>query len=216
MNIKHLIYIIFSSFFLYSCSKQKDKNIELQVYNDIIKELVDVDYGLIPVPPPPGNKRDSIIYINKLNEYKKRMDTVQKILFVKDSLISIKSRDYRLLKKALKSKHVDFIDVLNKNEDLNKKSAKYLDVSGIKLNGVKLIPRSKIARDSIKIDVFDSNDVILGQIVISRILFDNDYKKGILIYNFFCRKKCGFGQLVLVEHINGKWIILDRIEDWIM
>ncbi len=210
--------IVLSSFFSCSYNENKPENIELMVLNDIIDELVNVEYGIVPVKPPSSNKSDSIDYLNKLSDYINRMDTVQKILFVKDSLVAIEITDYNNLYSILTEEHVGFKKIIEKHQSSQLHKTNHFNVTKLNLTGVKLIPLSSSFKDSNNHYSDSTNVLLLGHIIFSRILFDEEFQRGIFNFSFFCytKSECGYGQFVLVKKSNEGWVICDKISDWII
>lgn len=55
----------------------------------------------------------------------------------------------------------------------------------------------------------------IGQISFSDIHWNKQQDKGILYYEFYCGTKCGRGELIGFENVNGRWSITERTVLWI-
>ncbi|SFG74764.1 hypothetical protein [Pontibacter chinhatensis] len=55
----------------------------------------------------------------------------------------------------------------------------------------------------------------IGQVSLSEIQWNKQRNKGVLYYEFFCSTKCGKGELIEFENVNGRWRISERTMLWI-
>jgi hypothetical protein len=55
-----------------------------------------------------------------------------------------------------------------------------------------------------------------GQLYISRIIFNRNYTKGYLSFNFFCQDMCGWGENIEIIKNDGKWRISEHFSGWII
>jgi len=58
-------------------------------------------------------------------------------------------------------------------------------------------------------------DFSIPRVSFSKIFFHPSKPQAMLYYEFICDTKCGFGEVLLAEEVNGHWIIKDRYELWI-
>ena len=69
-----------------------------------------------------------------------------------------------------------------------------------KLN-IELIKKEKIET----LENFDTKKNEIGYLFISRIVFNRNFTKGYLYFNFICGDGCGWGENIEIKKINGKW-----------
>ena len=55
----------------------------------------------------------------------------------------------------------------------------------------------------------------IGQVSFSEIHWNKQRDKGVLYYEFYCGGKCGKGELVSFEKVNGYWKIMDSVQLWV-
>ncbi|TPE45352.1 hypothetical protein [Pontibacter mangrovi] len=55
----------------------------------------------------------------------------------------------------------------------------------------------------------------IGQVSFSEIQWNKQQNKGVLYYEFICGTKCGKGELIEFENVNGRWTITERTMLWI-
>ncbi|OKL41016.1 hypothetical protein [Pontibacter flavimaris] len=55
----------------------------------------------------------------------------------------------------------------------------------------------------------------IGQVSFSEIQWNKQRNKGVLYYEFICGTKCGKGELIEFENMNGRWRISERTMLWI-
>ncbi|MBG8553543.1 hypothetical protein [Hymenobacter guriensis] len=60
-----------------------------------------------------------------------------------------------------------------------------------------------------------SQDKAAGLITLSRIAFNPAKTQALLAYGWQCGGKCGYGEVLLVEKVAGRWRIRQAVETWI-
>ncbi|GAA4385249.1 hypothetical protein [Hymenobacter koreensis] len=58
-------------------------------------------------------------------------------------------------------------------------------------------------------------ECFIGKVSVSKLVFNSDYTRCLLAYNFYCGDRCGRGELVSAEKRNGRWVIVQAEECWI-
>ncbi|NDK56524.1 hypothetical protein [Pontibacter fetidus] len=56
---------------------------------------------------------------------------------------------------------------------------------------------------------------LIGQVSFSEIHWNKQRDKGVLYYEFYCGTKCGKGELISFEKVNGRWRISDSVQLWV-
>lgn len=208
------IVLILLIFIIISCSKES-KDFELEVYAHVFDSLENFKNYYKPAPPPSlllgtlsGEKlkKEQKKYDSLLNEYNKRVASVNKYLFISNNLTNIDIND--IIKRVQDKKKYEFI---NKNPSLyNKNRTLPIEVFQDNLN-IKLLPISNVS-DSILNTLGLHDDVFyIGYMTLSNVVFNEDFTKGVLVYSFYCGKVCGKQVLVLVVKENNIWKINEKI-----
>ncbi|WP_092738562.1 LPS-assembly lipoprotein LptE [Hymenobacter psychrophilus] len=55
----------------------------------------------------------------------------------------------------------------------------------------------------------------VGTLTLSRVVFSDDQEQAILSFSWHCGPRCGFGEVLLVEQVAGRWRIKQAIQTWI-
>ncbi|MBJ6117408.1 hypothetical protein JAO76_04360 [Pontibacter sp. BT310] len=55
----------------------------------------------------------------------------------------------------------------------------------------------------------------IGQVSFSEMRWNKQLDKGVLYYEFYCGGKCGKGELIGFEKVNGRWKIVDNVQLWV-
>lgn len=157
-------------------------------------------------------------YQNELKEYEeyirnRPVDTSNLIVIVHDTLV-----DYRK-GKFLESILTESGFKHNFNVEPNWRSLAILLVDS--LNTPKRLPISKITKTG-KYHLVDEkefvptkNDRIIGYIQFSRVALNEQKNRACFIFTFNCGRLCGFGNMVFVKKMNGKWKIIGQRELWV-
>lgn len=56
---------------------------------------------------------------------------------------------------------------------------------------------------------------LIGQVSFSEIYWNKQQDKGVLYYEFYCGTKCSKGELIGFEKVNGRWKISDSEQLWV-
>jgi hypothetical protein len=67
---------------------------------------------------------------------------------------------------------------------------------------------------SAQIQKNERSDLFFRHYDLSLPIFSLDRKKAVVEFNYYC-KFCGFGMLIYLERINGKWEIIKQEETWV-
>jgi len=215
--LKIIFYIIILNSLIQSCAEKANTSIELEVLNDVLPLLVSSDYGRLPVKHPLFNKSDSLDYMLKVKSYKERMDTISKILYIKDSLVLMEIEDYNYWHNKLEEEHIDFVDILKRYKKCQLTDITFINIADLTIGGIRLVP-TLLNREVINQHIDSASTLVIGQILISRVIFDKNYQRGLFEFSFFCntKTKCGYSLFVLVEKRNQAWVIREKYSNWIL
>jgi hypothetical protein len=222
----NLTFILFLAFQLISCTNignhafdepESNKpisspNLEMIVYRDILDSLI--DYGFYFQPPP------SINSIKKLSSQKdwksegreriSEHDTIKKYLFIQASLISLE-KDYTDIKIYLSRNNLI-------NDFLNPAPRYIFEDTIVDLNYLSeqistvLIPGLVEDKEEYK-ERFGIRDgkLYLGNIILSRVLFNKNNSKACFFYSFAAGGTNGEHNLVYIEMMNKRWVVVDKV-----
>lgn len=206
--MKRLIIIIAIIISLFNGCSDQIKDYEQEVYDDILTCLINVDNYYKPAPSPELILKDSSSeeynemkneYDTILHKYYQRIDTLKKYLFVKDTLQAIYLDEFK-----------GYLEYNTFTQ--NTKPRKPFKIDNYNVNDIKLITTDSFTNDSLINVIGIKEDVLyIGYIVLSRVIFNDDYTKGVLICSFYCGTKCGERMLVLIGKQNNKWEIKEKI-----
>jgi hypothetical protein len=201
------------------------KDRKLKVYNDVLNDLiVNRFYGYLgkAFDEHPDNygegddfdtaryNRDRVKYHNQIfndSSYFQSLclDTVLKSTSLKDwqDYLQNSNPDYATNSTIFS----DLVDAVQPDRDqaislLNEPQAQYKP-GDFHLCVARLIPYKRFY------------DWDIGKIAFSKIIFHSTDNRALLYYEYMCGGKCGFGEVLLVEEMNGHWIIRKRYELWI-
>jgi hypothetical protein len=206
--MKRLIIIIVTIVLLFNSCSDKNKDYEQEVYSDILNSLINIDNYYKPAPSPKLILEDSSSegynelkneYDILLNKYYQRIDTLEKYLFVKDTLQAIDLIEFidyiegGIFTQKTKPKKQFKIDKYNSKDFILIKSDSFTNDSLVNVIGIK------------------EDRFYIGYLVLSRVIFNEDYTKGVLICSFSCGTKCGEKKLLLVSNQDGRWKISEKI-----
>jgi hypothetical protein len=199
-------------------------NEEINILNQKFLELVGTEgyYEPLPIPPMPlgeeSSRKDSIQYEIESAEFdsllkNRKLDTSVLKIYLYDSLTTYKSNDF--LEGMLSPNNFEanfpvdttWIKLIRKLNQIE--SPIYIDLNQItKTGNYTLVSKSELQ------DTTDNKRKI-GTMVMSRIAFDNDRKKGVFYYSFVCGSLCGWGNLVFIQKEGHEWKIIGQREMWI-
>jgi hypothetical protein len=226
------ITLIASLFLLISCKNpNKDIEFEKEVLVEIIPSIVDStchDRRIFTSPPPMvGEFKEtedghviidtSLATANQKIRYKiwlKKQDSIKadtsEIILAIDPKISY-SEDS--LKKEF-ANHFKGKNILNLTK-YRDSSSYNINIHAIKLNKNFKFKNSKEFSNKLELWQKKYDFVFSGFFNVSRILFDESRKYGILSAGYTCGDRCGEGYIIYIKKIKDKWVI-DKIEGtWI-
>lgn len=207
----------------YKTCTVKIRDDELQLYNDILNELVVHRFGgYLNIPEGlweayGGYSMDSASYedfeqeIIKLHN-KMFNDTSQFVLICfKQELNSSTPAYYRddlQMSESLWVKAKQWLDNSSLNwhsvlDSLSASQTKYV-ADDFQLCTAKVIPHTK-----------GLNGCDIGYVSFSKVVMNVDQTKAILYFEFRCGSKCGFGDMLMVEKTGIRWTISNTIDLWI-
>lgn len=214
---KRMILTFFTFLILCSCTKKEsDLEFEKSVVKEIFPTLLDSvhhDRRLNPLPPPPppkldGTTNDSALYEwdeeKMIAEFEKRKSEIQKdttklVVALVDSTYQIEA--------STKLVFIDFYREFDLQLDTVHKEGYKINISDLEYNEkFKIEYRSKFPSGS-KIWDLKYDFYLSGITWMTRIYFDKTKRFGVLESGFGCGKLCGFGGVVMIKKVKGKWII---------
>jgi hypothetical protein len=201
--VNKFIILIITLFSIVSCQKQNSNtyiNTENKAINDIILEMTKFDEMKNVID---SKNKKLILYIDtvldtttaytykpegfEVSENELSIEEIEeaKLIFIQDSV------------KYEKEKNL-FVDL--KNNQLKKRALNYSfknDQLEIKYF------------DGEKTEDFETNENEFGYLFISRIIFNEDYTKGYLHYDFICGDGCAWDYNIEIVKTNDKWKITE-------
>ena len=225
MTKKRTLLLIPIMLFLFNCEKkQSDLEFEQSVVYEIFPALMDslhFDFRLKPPTPPRPifNEKGEIIgtdttgIAKSLADYEKRKaqlkaDSVKLVVAIRDSVYPLEIEERKQLLEHFP------------NQNLKLDSTDLSTYYKIEIN--KLIADNKL-RFKYLSEFPEGSDIwkkeypfhLSGVTHLTRIQFDTTKSFGVLESGMGCGKLCGWGVLVFIKKINGKWIIDKLEETWI-
>jgi hypothetical protein len=193
--------------FQFSCEKKiDDLQFEKNVLNEVFEEIADSIYRdrrvILPPPMPridfKTNKKDTIGFHKRLNEYYRFQDSIKKdttriLLAVYDSVKTSKNNSF---KKSETNYKLD-LTLFKNNKKFNFKS-------------------SSLFPDQLVWDLNDlKSSLPVGVIYLCRIQFNDKKDKGTLEAASTCGGgRCGQGYLITIENKSGHWKVSKVEETW--
>lgn len=195
--------------FLIEYASKPDKNIEsLDFWN---KEYYPFEYSkkLIETKGDSNKLQDFQADFKKFQDsLTSQYDTRRLLVFVTDSLYQISERESGDLKEVLRidSSLLDSIQ-------LEKYSTRHIDFCKITNQGRFEITNEKYPDNETRRQTKDIKEI--GMITCSRVIFNKDLTKGFFYYTFFKNGLNAYGVILIVEKVNGLWIIKHEIGLWV-
>ena len=196
---------------LFSSCNQEVQDFDQKVYEDILTDFIEIDKYYKPAPQPELVNENQIIanakviegeYDIKLQEYFRKLDTINIYLYINDNLKAISFEEI----KGFIEKYTEIKEISQKN--LNQKP---LNLESFNSENIELIGYSFFSSDSLFNSIgFIGDELFIGYLTLTRILFNDKKTEGILIGDFICGNKCGERFLIWTTKENDKWIIKDR------
>lgn len=192
-------------------NKIDDLQFEKNVLNEVFEEIADSIYRdrrvMLPPPMPridfKTNKKDTIGFDNRLNEYYCFQDSIKKdttriLLAVYDSVKTSKKNSF-------------------KKSETNYVNDYKLDLTLFKNNKKFNFKSSSLFPDQLVWDINDfKSSLPVGVIYLCRIQFNDQKDKGTLEAASTCGGgKCGQGYLITIENKSGHWKVSKVVETWI-
>jgi len=135
-------------------------------------------------------------------------DSRKLLVFVTDSLYQISSRESEDLKE------ISRIDsTLLESFQLEKYTTRYIDFNKIKNQGRFEITNEKYPDQETRRQTKDIKEI--GLITCSRVIFNKYFTKGFFYYTFFKNGLNAYGVILIVEKVNGIWIIKNESGLWV-
>ncbi|MDP5107083.1 MAG: hypothetical protein NWQ31_13040 [Polaribacter sp.] len=201
MNKITIVSLIVISFL--SCQKNNSTKyikIENEAINDIILEMTKFDEMKDKFNP---NDKKHILYVESV------LDTTTAYTFKPEENFTEIEAD-ELSKEEIEQIKLNFIQDSIKYE---REKKLFLDLKNDKIKKRPLNYPFKSTKLNIKyfdaeeIEDFDTNENEFGYLFISRIIFNEDYTKGYLHYDFICGDGCAWDYNIEIVKIDDKWKI---------
>ena len=182
-------------------NKSVDKCIdyELEVYLSIIDSIKFIKTFEPFMPPFSVSLKERKKFDLELAEFNSKMDTLKKYLFISDTFkIHNNQHEYG-----------DSIGYFKKIENCSNMIEQLCD----SIDNFSIIP---IDINMVDFDFYNKfglkeDGLYVGVLILSKILFNEDYTEGCLFYSFFCGGKCAVSMLLVVAKCGKKWKIKKEI-----
>jgi len=211
--------------FVLSCKNEKKEYDELSIYNDLLDSLYNIEYCHRPMIAP-NNRPDLLdknstqykeyvlLYEDKMNEFHNKLDSMDLILIMKDSLLELNLElDKKILLRELAESDSLFIRLLNKTNNI---PSKKIELNRLKQSNIKFKNKTEIDSTFRCEYGINNNDFLIGSISLSRILLDEKQNIGILKFGFIGGCSCGYGVFVFIQKDgNNKWEIVKTVNKWV-
>jgi hypothetical protein len=202
------------TFLLLSCKEKvaetsvceyKTDDPHLQVYNDLLIELVEGKFYSLSVGEGITDTTSfKTIYISH-NSYHKELFEEFRISLWKAPAPGANAEIRSLLAKC-------DLDSASIFADLSEAQQKYR-ASGFQACTFKVDSLGE-AENLYELEAKQKANAI-GQLSFSEIRWNKLQDKGVLYYEFYCGGKCGKGELIGFEKVNGRWRISDSVQLWV-
>lgn len=149
------------------------------------------------------------------NLEKQHFDSLHKIVIVFDSLKSLQINPNYLQDNLDSTLRIKFSELINDSLYL---PANDLNINKLKIQNIGLYKVKEISKDSAKFFLThkeQGNKYYIGLLELSRVKFDKSRNKCILEIGIINDVRSGVGYLCLLEKINSRWIIKNKIVIWI-
>lgn len=135
-------------------------------------------------------------------------DSRRLLVFVTDSLYQINKRQSKDLKEISRIDSTMLDSFL-----LEKYPTRHIDFNRITNKGRFEITNEKYPDQETRRQTKDIKEI--GLITCSRLIFNKDFTKGFFYYTFFKNGLNAYGVILIVEKVNGLWIIKHEIGLWV-
>lgn len=199
--MKKFITLILIVFSIVSCEKENSNSyikVENEAINDILLEMTKFDEMKNVIDTK--NKK-LILYVDTV------LDTTTAITFKPEgfetetndlSFEEIEQAKLAFIQDSVKYEREKNLFINLKNDQLKKRALNY-SFKNDQLN-IKYF-------DGEKTEDFETNENEFGYLFISRIIFNDDYTKGYLHYDFICGDGCAWDYNIEIVKTNDKWKI---------
>lgn len=221
MKTKLFISVLIYSFILLSCKQEykacncSSKNEQIKVYSEVLNELIEHHLYNSYL----GKEADTIF---RLKMAKTDTDKInKKLIALQNKLYDNPDRFCTIYLDTILVPEINSWNYLKINSKAFSIELKKL-ISTISFNGQDVIDslntmQNKYAAEdlrlctskikSIKDAVIKETDCVIGKITLSKLFFNKEHTKGLLLYQFSCGGLCGKSEIVLFGSRNGKWFI---------
>jgi hypothetical protein len=206
--VKKFLIIFLVAFSIFSCQNSESEKyikIENEAINDIILEMT--NFEEMKRLNKWNNEKLELYIVSELDtssawlhEPKGYTILINDIDLSKEEIESNKKEYENELAKYEKEKEL-FIDLKNGKIKTRNLNYKFLNE---KLN-IHLIETKKIE----KLESFSTKENEFGYLFISRIIFNRNFTKGYLHFDFFCGNGCAWDNNIEIKKVNGKWKITE-------
>lgn len=223
--MRKIILFFILTIFVLSCKNEKTEYDEISIYNELLDSLYNIEYCHIPMLPPNHNpdfvdtnstryKNYSLRFKNKMNEFYAELDTLNLIVFTKDSFSELNLElDKDFILQNLGESDSSFIQLVNSGKVI---PTKKLNLTSLKQKNILFSNRNELDSTFRCEYGINNNDFLIGTITLSRILLDEKQKIGILKFGYFGGCQCGYGNYIFIQkNENNKWIIIKTLGNWI-
>jgi hypothetical protein len=215
--------LLFFVFFTIGCKENSKKNViehqnqELQMYNDVLIELVE-EYYYLRYLGEEGNKL--AISISDTTQKKKRVtylhnklfndSTKYKTIYLYDTLINVSFSDSYFVSGS--NKDVDSmisnfgVDIKSVLDSLNNAETR------VKANRFKSSTFRIKSITELRNNDFDGE---IGAVNLSKVFLNKKKDEGVLSCQFHCGGLCGKGYVLKIKKFGNHWKIIDRKMTWI-
>jgi hypothetical protein len=183
---------------------------ELDVYSDLIDTLYTIEYCHLPMISrenwPNCDSNYIASYKREMQRFHKNLDSLKLTVYIFDSLTTL---DLSENKNQLLGQNTNqFIDIINST---NKLFERKFDVDSIKQKDIEFIGFNNSHRAEILDCCQIADRFIIGNISLSRVLFDSTFEKAIFEFSFTGGPKCGYTKIIFTLKVNGKWRLYSGI-----
>lgn len=208
-----------------SLKSENDYTEENVIINIVFNSTVGHDtiwtrYLKLPPPQLPPFKISDRYLIECENHRKEvekvqaRLDTASLFVFIDDSIVAFpENREIKQLvehsnfQANFPDTDMSYIPLILQLIDSTQ--SRKLDISSIKTPFKYKLEYNRNRKK------YSSDIVIIGNVTISRVAFNDDKTKACVYSQISCGQECGGGHIIFLEKMNGDWIIKGKTELWV-
>jgi len=211
---KWSLYFLFLFFLVNVCNNNKNKFVdncvdyEFEVYQSILYSIGFMrDYRPVSPPSPLEGTKDLFSLKERKNfelelaEFNSKIDTVKKYVFISDTL-----RMYNDLIEL--GNNIGYFYQIDNCSNIIEQLCDSIDKFSLIPVNTNMIIDGSTFYDKFG---FKEDGLYSGILTISKILFNDDYTEGCLLYSFVCGSKCAIEMLLIVVKREDKWEIKKEI-----